>query len=45
MDSATNIFCEVWHKVEAANAILSVVKNNWNGNLTCMEKTGLTDFA
>ena len=40
VDSTTNIF--LWksrlqlycHKVEAANAILSVVKNNWNGSFS-----------
>ena len=40
MDSATNIFCGsrvlqlFCHKVQAANAILSVAKNNWNGNFS-----------
>ena len=39
------LFC---HKVEAANAILSVAKNNWNGDFpeTCREKkTGLADLV
>ena len=41
MDSATNIFfCRsrvlqlFFHKVEAANAILSVAKSNWNRNFS-----------